>query len=265
MKKWMQRLLVLLGIVCLWGCLSGFVSADGEDAPFLYEYGKWKGKTCGSYNGAAVTNGSGTLSFKYGGSYTGDFVNGRPSGQGTYTYANGKTVSGCFSWTKGTDYLMEGPTSGSKPHYEGTDMVYVGMLRDGEPCGFGTLDFEEGGTFYGEFKNGTVKGKGVYLYREPASAKKVTGSKWSFVSRSPSSLGGRWYTGLVCNKTWQGYGMLCYNYSYYIGEVKDNYCDGHGTYWQWAKQGDPSGKLTRKDYGHYECGNMTYACTHGCK
>lgn len=77
-----------------------------------------------------------------------------------------------------------------------------------------------GGTFYDEFRDGTVQGKGVYVYRKPDPTTEMTGINWTLVNRVPSSLGGRWYSGLNSGETWQGYGMLCYNYSYYIGEVK---------------------------------------------
>lgn len=263
----MKKLISLLTcIVCLWGCLSG--STSKSKVPFLYACGQWKGETCGTYEGELSNkepSGQGTLTFTYGGTYTGSFKNGHPSGKGTYTYASGKTVDGSFTWSDGTSYVMEKPKSGSTPHYNGADMVYVGMMKDGEPCGFGSLDFQDGGTFYGEFRDGAVKGKGVYVYREADPDTEVTGSDWTMASRISSDLGGRWYSGLLSGDTWQGYGMLCYNYSYYIGEVKDYYCNGHGTYWQWSQQGDPSGTLTRKDYGHYSSGAMAYSCNHGSK
>ena len=268
MKKRIYQLLALLCLTCLWGCLSGFTSGSQSTVSFLYECGEWAGKTCGSYEGelsGEKPSGAGTLTFTYGGTYTGDFKDSHPSGTGTYTFASGKSASGSFSWSTGTSYVMEKSKSGNTPHYEGTDMVYVGMMKNGEPCGFGMLDFQDGGTFYGEFLDGTVKGKGVYVYREADPTTEVTGSDWSMVSRASSSLGGRWYSGLVSGKTWQGYGMLCYNYSYYIGEVKDNYCHGHGTYWKWSQSGDPSGTLSRKDYGHYRKGEMKYTCSHDSK
>lgn len=211
-------------------------------------------------------NGSGTLRFIHGGTYTGKFIGGKPYGRGTYTYANGECVSGFFTWSDGIDLDMEESLDGRGPHYEGTEMTYVGMLLDGEACGFGELDFQEGGTFYGEFRDGTVRGKGVYVYREPDPATEVTGSNWTLVNRIPSGdWGGHWYSGLKCGDTWQGYGMLCYDYSYYIGEVKDYYCNGHGTYWQWSQYGEPSGTMAQKDYGHYYHGHMAYGCTHGSK
>lgn len=268
MKKRSLQVLALVCLVCLWVSLSGFISASKSAAYFLYECGEWTGKTCGTYEGSLsnqIPSGNGTVTFDYGGTYTGEFKDSHPTGTGSYTFANGKCVSGSFSWSGGTNYLMEKSTTGNTPHYNGTDMVYVGMMKNGQPCGFGTLDFQDGGTFYGEFLDGTVKGKGVYVYREADPATEVTGTNWSMVNRVSSSLGGRWYSGLLSGNTWQGYGMLCYNYSYYIGEVKDNYCHGHGTYWQWTQQGDPSGTLTRKDYGHYRTGGMVYECSHGSK
>lgn len=36
---------------------------------------------------------------------------------------------------------MEEPKDACGPHYEGTEMTYVGMMLDGEACGFGELDF----------------------------------------------------------------------------------------------------------------------------
>lgn len=258
MKKSVYSILLLVCMIGLWTCLSGFRSVESGSSVY-YESGMWQGNSCGSYSG------NGQVTYQYGGSYCGSFIGSHPSGTGTYTYADGQSVSGTFSWTSGTDYVMEGPLSGSYPHYNGTEMTYVGMMKNGEPCGFGELDFHEGGTFYGEFRDGTVRGKGVYVYREPDSKTEVSGSDWKLVSRKRSSLGGRWYSGLINGKTWQGFGMLCYNYSYYIGEVKDNYCYGHGTYWQWKKSGDPSGTLTRKDYGHYSGGKLKYTCSHGSK
>lgn len=268
MKKWNKQILAAICLLLLWGSLSGFISGSQNKVSLVYESGQWAGKTAGSYSGALsnqIPSGSGTAAYTYGGTYTGDFWNGHPSGSGTYIFASGKSVSGCFSWSSGSNYVMEAPLQGNSPHYNGTDMVYVGMMKGGEPCGFGTLDFLDGGTFYGEFLDGTVKGMGVYVYREADPTTEVSGCDWSMVNRASSSLGGRWYSGLLCGGIWQGYGMLCYNYSYYIGEVKDWYCHGHGTYWTWSQSGDPSGSLTRKDYGHYVSGHMYYACSHGSK
>ena len=210
------QLPALLLLICLWASLSAFISAPRSTVAYLYECGEWAGEVCGTYRGALsnqIPSGSGTLGFEHGGTYTGKFLYGHPAGTGTYTFANGKCVSGSFTWSTGTDYVMEKSTTGHTPHYNGTDMVYVGMMKNGQPCSFGELDFQDGGTFYGEFLDGTVQGKGVYVYREPDSTTEVTGSDWSMVNRVPSSLGGRWYSGLVSGSTWQGYGMLCYNYS----------------------------------------------------
>ena len=245
---------------------------ETAEIPFLYEIGEWYGESCGTYWGEVSdgqANGEGKLTLAHGGQYTGSFQDSYPKGEGTYTYVNGKSISGDFSWSTGRNYTMEESKSGNGPHYNGTDMVYIGMLKDDMPCGFGMLDFLDGGTFYGEFRDGTVHGEGTYLYQEPDpdSDYAVTGSDWEMVHRiqSPSDLGGRWYSGLICDGMWQGYGMLCYNYSYYIGEVKNYYCHGHGTYWKWSQQGDPSGTLTRKDYGHYQYGRIRYSCSHGSK
>lgn len=270
-KNYFQRFLsVLLSLLAVVSLVVDAPEADAAESSvnFEYSYGPWDGEKCGTYKGevsGSKPSGTGKLSFDYGGTYSGSFQNGYPSGYGTYTYANGKKISGTFAWTKGDNYVFEAPEKGNSPHYNGTDVVYVGMTMNGEPCGFGTLDFEDGGTFYGEFKDCIVQGKGVYVYLEPNGKDYISGSKWKLVSRTSSSLGGRWYSGLILDGTWQGYGMLCYNYSYYIGEVLDNYCSGHGTYWQWSDKGDPSGTLTQKDFGHYKEGKMVYTCNHKSK
>ena len=64
----------------------------------------------------------GTKTFDDGGTYTGEFKDGKANGQGTYTDADGST--------------------------------YTGEWRDGQQSGQGTVTFADGRTYAGEFKDG---------------------------------------------------------------------------------------------------------------
>ncbi len=269
----MKRILRSIALVVAFCALvSAFcVSARAESkSVFCYFTGEWAGDSGGTITASQVfeRNKKGTAKFSFwdAGSYQGEYLNDHPEGYGTYTFFSGETKTGEFEWVQNLRLVMEKPLSGNAPHYSGTDMRYTGMTLDGQPYGYGELDFAYGGTFYGEFKDGTVNGDGTYVYLEPEGTRLTAyGFDWKMVSRTSSSLGGRWYSGLTLNGSWQGYGMLCYNYSYYVGEVLDQYCSGHGAYWQWEQSGDPSGTLTETQCGHYSGGALQYSCDHGYK
>ena len=211
----------------------------------------------GAYTGDVILgepNGTGQVVFPYG-TYSGAFLNGVPYGEGSYTFRSGECVSGRFSWVEAYRFRLEKPLNGSSPVYEGTEMRYTGMVKDNKLCGYGCIDFVNGGTFYGEFKDSSLVGPGTYVYMNNASSP-ISGSNWNLVNRIPSDMGGRWYSGLRQGTTWQGFGMLCYNHSYYVGEVRDVYCSGYGEYWQWSEAGDPSGTMWLKESGTYSQGGL---------
>lgn len=258
----MKKIFAFLLVLVLGSCLVSAAAADGQYgvATIVMPEDVCTGNYDGLYAGNMVNgkaSGDGGAVFPFG-AYTGKFKNGVPDGKGTFYFSDGKSTSGTFTWTSGLRFYMEGPTSGSGPTYSGTGITYVGMLKNGDPWGYGCMDFDNGGTFYGEFEDGYVRGSGTYVYMNNAQ-KPITADNWNLVSRVNSSYGGRWYTGLVQGKTWQGFGMLCYNYSYYVGEVRDIYCSGYGEYWQWKTSGDPSGTLTLKERGVYSSGNLVSA------
>lgn len=255
MKRWFAVLLVLCS---LFSTLLVSVNAE-DDGTIKFQTGKWKGKKAGTVLSDSA------MEFKYGNRYEGKIKNNVPAGKGTYQFRNGKEITGTFAWSKNLKLKMEKAKTGKGPNYIGTDMTYTGMTVDGKPCGYGELNFKDGGTFYGEFKDGSVRGYGVYVYREPESKTFISGSKWKLVSRIDSDMGGRWYSGLTLDDEWQGYGMLCYNKSYYIGEVYNWYCEGHGTYCVWSKAGDPSGTLSTQKTGHYRQGKLQYEGSYNSK
>ncbi len=189
---------------------SDIASVSGQwsygGATLKYESGMWEGDGYAQYSGMllqAVPCGYGNLDLNEGDSYCGTFVNGRPGGQETYYYADGTQSSGIFTWGKDIKMSLHASRVG------GT-MYYTGMMKQNEPSGYGTLAFEKGGSFYGEFYLGSVKGTGVYVFRTPLAQNYDTiyGNDWSLVyGKHSANYPGYEYSGLVLRGSWQGYGL----------------------------------------------------------
>ena len=75
-------------------------------------------------------NGQGTYTYTYGGKYVGEFKNGKQNGQGTYIFASGNK--------------------------------YVGEVKDGKMHGLGTFTRADGAKYVGEHKDGKRNGQGTY-------------------------------------------------------------------------------------------------------
>jgi len=115
----MKHLLIILSILLLSSPLFG----DNHKGETLYLWKtssgvQWKGfgdkQTNPVYKGHVENgkpNGQGTFSFPDGSKYLGEFKDGKPNGQGTYTYPDGNKYVGEFKdgerW-KGTDYDKNG-------------------------------------------------------------------------------------------------------------------------------------------------------------
>lgn len=132
--------------------------------------------------------------------YKGQTLNGKPDGQGTYTWANG------------TKY--EGEFSGGNLHGKGTVTTstgdkYKGEFRSNLRHGKGTFYFSTSGDKYeGDWKNDEKNGQGIYTYSN--------GSK---------------YEGNFKDGSKDGRGILTYpNGTKYRGEWKNDKKDGQGTY-----------------------------------
>jgi hypothetical protein len=81
---------------------------------------------------ASWTNCQGTSAYPNGGTYVGEFRDGKPNGLGTLTYRH---------------------------HGE-----YVGEFRDSWPSGRGTYTYPDGRRYIGEWRNGDFNGRGVRTY-----------------------------------------------------------------------------------------------------
>ena len=77
--------------------------------------------------------------------YVGDYKDGMPHGQGTFTHADGDKYLGEFKDGKFPDRGTITTPAGRK---------YVGELKDGAPHGHGTDTFPRGKKYVGEFKDG---------------------------------------------------------------------------------------------------------------
>ena len=101
-----------------------------------------------------------TKTFSSGNVYSGDFVDGSLTGEGTYTWANGDVYSGDF-----VDGLLTG---------EGTitwadDDVYSGDFVDGSRTGEGTYTWADDDVYSGDFVDGSRTGEGTYTWADAMS------------------------------------------------------------------------------------------------
>lgn len=133
-------------------------------------------RSCSGSSVAQWTNCVGSVKVgKEGATYVGEFSAGKPSGQGTFTHANGNKVvgefrdgkpngPGTYTFTNGHKYV--GEFSDGKPHGQGIYTMpdgakYVGDFRAGQRHGQGTLTFPDGGKYVGQWRNHKQDGEGI--------------------------------------------------------------------------------------------------------
>ncbi|MEE0913160.1 MAG: CFI-box-CTERM domain-containing protein [Ruminococcus sp.] len=138
-----------------------------EDQPYngdgvVYSIFKKIVNQSGKYIGS-VRNGSkegnGEFQYNNGDSYAGSWSGNKRNGNGIYKYKNGKELKGVWKDNKiwdGSGYLAANvkiDNNGmitSKNAFE----FYEGDFKQGVYCGKGKLNYDKGGSFEGEFKNG---------------------------------------------------------------------------------------------------------------
>ncbi len=89
-------------------------------------------------------NGQGTMTYADGGTYVGQWKDGKYHGQGTYTVADGEKYVG--EWKDGN---MHG--QGTMTYADGS--TYVGQWKDGNRDGHGTLTEADGIKIVGQWRN----------------------------------------------------------------------------------------------------------------
>ncbi|MCK5719793.1 MAG: hypothetical protein KAH84_07575 [Thiomargarita sp.] len=113
--------------------------------------------------------------------YEGQFVNGLPHGQGTWTWVDKKCFTGKFingiaqvphTGCEVVDIRLRGQYIGkcnvnNQAHGQGKAVgidKYQGEFFNGTPNGKGTYIWTNGDRFIGQFKNGQMHGRGVMKY-----------------------------------------------------------------------------------------------------
>ena len=105
-------------------------------------------------------NGQGTYTYANGNKYVGEYKDGKPNGQGTFNYAYAKYVGGV------KDDKADG--QGTFNHANGDK--YTGAYVNDKRNGQGTLTFANGNKYVGEFKDNYFNGQGI----EYASSGSIT-------------------------------------------------------------------------------------------
>ena len=113
---------ICLGALIAFGAVLSPTVANGEDGL----------PSCPAGETASWTNCQGTSTYPNGGTYVGEFRDGKPNGLGTLTYRH---------------------------HGE-----YVGEFRDGWPSGRGAYVYPDGRRYVGEWRNGDFNGRGIRTY-----------------------------------------------------------------------------------------------------
>ena len=118
---------------------------------------EWYVKNCKKH-------GQGTLSFKNGAKYVGQWHADKKHGQGTYIYADGEKYAG--QWENGTMH-GEGTyffTSGNK---------FTGQWQNDKKQGRGTYFFKNGDKWEGSYVNNKKHGRGVYIWASGKAQEEV--------------------------------------------------------------------------------------------
>lgn len=144
-----------------------------------------------------VIEGKGSLQYANGDSYTGIFVNGEKSGEGTYYFSDGSVYEGTWEHD-----MWNGVGTFTSIH----GFSYKGDFKEGLKHGSGTFLFSNGDSYNGEFANDKENGEGTWI-----------------------STQGWTYVGSFRNGQRNGGGKMTYaNGDYYNGEWVNNIKEGIG-------------------------------------
>ena len=117
-----------------------------------------------------------TKTFSNGDVYSGEFLNGSRTGEGTYTWASGNVYSGDFvdgsltgegtiTWVDGETYsgdFVDGSRTGEGTYTWASGNVYSGDFVDGSRTGEGTYTWVDGMSYTGGWVDGTPTGTPPY-------------------------------------------------------------------------------------------------------
>ncbi|CAD8212891.1 unnamed protein product [Paramecium octaurelia] len=157
-------------------------------------------------------------------SYKGLYVNGKPEGQGKFTWANGEYYEGewfngnkhgCGTWMglKGDMYAgqwVDGKPNGKGQHKWINGDQYKGEFKDSLKHGYGEELFANGDRYVGMYQNGKPEGVGEYFYSSGAyfHGKFQNGLKTGYGEYRCSTYS---YKGYYVNDKKHGEGELIYS------------------------------------------------------
>ena len=151
----MIRLVVAFALLALGACATAPAATTTIASSTVEQY-------VGPYE-KGLRSGEGVYTWADGRRYVGTFRNGLPNGRGTYTLANGDVYAGAFRdnlWTDGTYTWRDGRR-------------YVGPFRDNKPNGVGTYTWPDGKKYVGDWRDGHAEGNGTYTWPD---GRKYTGA-----------------------------------------------------------------------------------------
>ena len=157
--------------------------------------GHAQSKTCISGN---CLNGYGTLQYPNGDRYRGEFVAGKPHGQGILYLSNGSKHWGTYK-----DSRREGP--GKLRYHDGSE--YIGQFSADRRSGAGVMTFANGDRYDGQWRNDRQEGKGDYLF---SNGNRYTGEFRAGRFHGAGTMDyadGRRYTGQWAHNRYDGLGL----------------------------------------------------------
>jgi hypothetical protein len=185
----MKKMLFLSAVISLFFANAAY-SQDCIKGDCKNGTGSMTWKTGDKYDGqfkAGNMNGKGTLTYKNGVLYKGDFVNGKIT-KGAMSWPNGDKYDGAFhnntmngigtlTYANGT--IFKGMWADGKIGKTGmmtwtTGDKYDGAYKDGKRDGIGTMIWKSGDKYTGQWKNDQMDGDGILTYAN----KKVVKGKW---------------------------------------------------------------------------------------
>ena len=159
-------------------------------------------------------SGKGSITWKNGDSYEGDFISDMLSGSGTYTFASGDVYEGDF---------VEGKKQGHGKYTSFDGSYYEGGFENDLRHGTGKLVTSDGGVYDGEFSNGIKSGYGKYSYPNGDSYEGEFSGDLRHGEGKYTWANGETYTGEFSNGNMNGYGTYTWptGRASYTGYFKD--------------------------------------------
>ena len=258
---------------------------DGKTDSGVAEYIE-KGLAIGLYKGYAikdVPNGKGTMVYKNGDVYEGEFSDGKPNGKGKCSFKNGNVYEGDFAL---------GVMHGKGKLIDVSGFTYEGDFENGVMNGTGKMTYKDGTVEEGKFLGGVFKGGSSSAATTPERTSATTSNAEQYIERqlkdgaykgyaingvpngkgTMTYVGGSSYEGEWKNGKYSGKGKKIYNDgTLYDGDWADGVRNGKGRYTftngdvyegDWVNgERHGKGKLTFKDGRIYEGDFIKNDCT----